>query len=114
MLVVVVFGRVVKRCRAGVFLLISMCKPAVFAIRRSHDAFFCVRIPVAVLKQKFRETVLEVHCHAVCYIRLLLVTDLICSDVSKFRKNLHIKEVLAVLPLETGESLVYNHTGKFT
>ena len=84
-----------------IFLLIGMGEPAVVSVGRSLHSAFCIRIPISVFCQKFRETVLEIHVHITIDVFLGLVTDLISSYISQFGVFLHIQKVHSVLPLET-------------
>ena len=76
--------------RACILLLVSVGKPSVISVCRPLDTVLDVRIPVAVLHEKLREAVLEVHLHLVIDVALGLVTDLISSYVSELRVCLHI------------------------
>ena len=111
MLAVGVFVRELLGGRTGITALVSVCKPAVFAVGRELAAVLHIGIPVTVFGKDGAEAVFHAVVHRAPDIFLVLMADLITPYVAEGEVFIHIERVGAVLPFEAAEALMHYHAG---
>ena len=84
---------IILKLGTGVLLLICVCKPAVGAVGRAHHAVGRVGIPEAVLGEQRGETVLHAVVHPAPDVFLVLMANLVASDIAEFLVHVDVQKV---------------------